>query len=77
MSEIETKHYDGSYCPECKSDQVEIKDNSHDFGYLELEIICNDCNCFYSSQIQVSSNKLLQNEITVHEHGKTFKEPEK
>ncbi len=74
ISKLEMVNYDGSYCPECRSENVEIKDSSHDFGWLELEITCNDCNCEYTSQIAVNDNKLTRNEVEIEEHGKTVKE---
>jgi len=63
----ETKNYDGSYCPKCKGKNIEIIDNEHDFGYLELKIECHDCGIEYTSTIQVSGNKLTQNNVEIVE----------
>lgn len=46
MTQI-TKNYDGSYCPKCQSQQVEIIDNEHDFGFLELNVKCSECDLEY------------------------------
>lgn len=47
MTQI-TKNYDGSYCPKCQSQQVEIIDNEHDFGFLELNVKCSECGLEYN-----------------------------
>lgn len=60
-------NYDGSYCPKCKSKNVEIQDNEHSFGYLELEIKCLACKCEYTSTVQVKNNKLEFNQVQINE----------
>ena len=66
---IETVHYDGSYCPVCLSENVEIKDSSHDFGWSELEVTGKDCNTKYSSMIDVSKHLNYNSVVEIIEKG--------
>jgi len=65
--DIETKNYDGSYCPKCTGKNVEITEQEFDFGYLFLRIECHDCGIEYTSTIRTNGNKLSQNEVKIVE----------
>jgi transcriptional regulator NrdR family protein len=65
----EKVHYDGSYCPQCISEDVEVFDSSHDFGWLELRVRCNNCNCEYCSYLEVENNLLVRNQVEILEKG--------
>ncbi len=55
-SEIETKYYDGSYCPKCASVDYDVDFNDPFFHlYSLLDLVasgdCNKCGCKFYTQL--------------------------
>ena len=54
-SEIETKYYDGSYCPKCASVDYDVDFNDHEMSCDHLDLVvsggCNKCGCKFYTQL--------------------------
>ena len=78
-SEIDTKYYDGSYCPKCASQNVEIYDHSYgmegDHVDLEVRSKCLDCGVLYRTVMVHGRGKELPHDAN-HYHLQTEIEEE-
>ena len=65
-SEIETKYYDGSYCPKCASVDYDVDFNDpfcHLYCLLDLVVSgdCNKCGCKFYTQLVHGSGPVESN----------------
>ena len=73
MTEIETKYYDGSYCPKCKSVDYDVDFESlinslcvypcQSCDHLDLVVsgICNECGCKFHTNLVHGSGPVESN----------------